>query len=188
MLVFVDGRKHVHEIINNIVKKILILSDFFPPCNLTPAERILSFAIYLKEFGYYPVVVTRNWEVLVSLPGYERVKTGIDVIHQKNDLYEIYYVPYKPTLKYRLYDKLVGTKFYIFYLISAFVYTVGEQFSSHFTSFLPLYKHCCAILKKDKDFAYLLVSGSPFHLFKFGYKINKQFGLKWIADYRDDWR
>ena len=33
----------------------------------------------------------------------------------------------------------------------------------------------------------LLISGNPFVQFKFGYDLNKQFGIKWIADYRDDW-
>lgn len=169
------------------MKKILILSDFFPPCNLTPAERILSFAEYLNEFGYYPVVVTRNWDIPLSQPNYEREKTGTEVIHIKNENYEVYYVPYRPTLRDRLFKKFYATPFYFIYLAVALIYSIGELYSSRFTSFIPLYKQCRDILKKQKDFSFLLVSGSPFHLFKFGYKIKKEFGLRWIADYRDDW-
>jgi len=33
----------------------------------------------------------------------------------------------------------------------------------------------------------MLISGGPFHLFKFGYLLKKEFGIKWVADYRDDW-
>ena len=163
------------------------MADYFPPCNLTPAERILSFAKYFKEFGYYPVIVTRNWDIPIAHPKDERMSTGTRVVHEKNENYEVYYVPYKSTLRDRVFNKFLGTNFYFLYLIIALVYSIGEYFSSHFTSFLPLYKQCRNILKTEKGFSYLLISGSPFHLFKFGYKLNKEFGIKWIADYRDDW-
>ena len=163
------------------------MADYFPPCNLTPAERILSFAKYFKEFGYYPVVVTRNWDIPIAHPKDERISTGTRVVHEKNENYEVYYVPYKSTLRDRSFNKFFGTNFYFFYLIIALVYSIGEYFSSHFTSFFPLYKQCRSLLKSDKGFSYLLVSASPFHLFKFGYKLKKEFGVNWIADYRDDW-
>ena len=169
------------------LKKVIILSDYFPPCNLTPAERIFSFACYLNEFGYYPIVVTRNWDIPILHSRDEHKRTGDRIIHEKKQNYEVYYLPFKPTLKNKLFEKFFGTKFYFLYLWIAFIYAIGENFSSLFTPYLPLYRLCKKLLLENKDIRYLIISGSPFHLFKFGYKMNKQFNIKWIADYRDDW-
>ena len=35
------------------MKKILIISYFFPPCNLTASQRVSSWAKYLNKSGYY---------------------------------------------------------------------------------------------------------------------------------------
>ena len=34
----------------------------------------------------------------------------------------------------------------------------------------------------------MIATGAPYLLFSFAYLLNKKFGIKWIADYRDDWR
>ena len=44
------------------MKKILIISYFFPPCNLTAAQRVYSLAKYLSKYGFYPTIVTRRWD------------------------------------------------------------------------------------------------------------------------------
>ena len=77
--------------------------------------------------------------------------------------------------------------FYFLYLFAAFIYTFIENFSSFFTPYLSLYKVCKKLLQDNNNISYLLISAGPFHLFKFGYKLNKKFNIKWIADYRDDW-
>ncbi|MFM7666825.1 MAG: glycosyl transferase family 1, partial [Bacteroidota bacterium] len=43
------------------MKKVLIISYFFPPCNLTASNRIAGWKKHLPEFGIYPIIVTRNW-------------------------------------------------------------------------------------------------------------------------------
>lgn len=169
------------------LKKILILSYYFPPCNLTASERVQAYALYLNEFGYYPVIVTRNWDIPIKHARDEHKKTGHEILVEKRDNYEVHYLPFKPNLKSKLFAKLTGTRWYFLYLMIAFIYNVGENFSSRFTPFLPLLNYCKKLLKADKDFSFLLISAGPFHLFKFGYLLNKEFSIKWIADYRDDW-
>ncbi len=169
------------------MKKIIILSYFFPPSNLTPSERVHSFAVHLNELGYYPIVVTRNWDIPIRHSRDEHKKSGTKIVHEKHEHYEVYYLPFKPDLKNRLFEKLYGKKFYFLYLLTSFVYGVGENFSSAFTPFRPLYRFCKKLFSENKDIKLLLISGSPFHLFKFGYKLNKEFGINWVADYRDDW-
>ena len=169
------------------MKKILILSYYFPPCNLTAAERVHSYALYLNEFGYYPIIVTRNWDIPIRQAKDEHKKTGSEILVDKHATYEVHYLPFKPNLKNRSFDKFTGTRWYFVYLIIAFLYNIGENISSRFTPFLPLLSHCKSLLKNDAGISLMLVSAGPFHLFKFGYILAKQFHVKWIADYRDDW-
>jgi hypothetical protein len=169
------------------LKQVLILANYFPPCNLTPSERIFSFASHLNEFGYYPIVVTRNWNVPIHHARDEYRKTGDQIVHEKNKNFEVYYVPFKPTLKDILFKKFYGTNFYFLYLFAALIYSFTENFSSFFTPYLSLYKVCKKVLQDNNNIPYLLISAGPFHLFKLGYKLHKKFNIKWIADYRDDW-
>ena len=48
------------------MKKILIISYFFPPCNLTPSQRTISWARLLHKHGYYPIVITRRWDTKIN--------------------------------------------------------------------------------------------------------------------------
>lgn len=169
------------------LKKILILSYYYPPCNLTPSERVQAMSVYLNKFGYYPVIVTRNWDIPFKYAVDEHKRSGEKVKHEKYDTHEVYYIPFRPNLKDKLFEKFCGTKWYFLYLIIAFFYNVLENVSSRFTPYLPLYKAAKEILRKGPGFSFLLVSGGPFHLFKFGYLLKKEFNIPWVADYRDDW-
>ena len=48
------------------MQKVLIISYFFPPCNLTASQRVVSWAKYLHKSGYYPIIITRKWEKHVT--------------------------------------------------------------------------------------------------------------------------
>ncbi|MEO7049095.1 MAG: glycosyltransferase [Ferruginibacter sp.] len=169
------------------MKKILVLSYYFAPCNLTPAERVYSFAKYFNDMGYYPVIVTRNWDIPINHARDEYKPTGNKIIHEKKDDFEVYYLPFRPGLKGRLFKKYYGTKYYFIYLFITFIYGIGENFSSAFTPFRSFYRHCNKLLSENNDIKLMLISGGPFHLFKFGYRLKKKYGIKWVADYRDDW-
>ena len=43
------------------MKRVLIISYFFPPGNFAGSYRIKAWADQLQKFGYYPIVVTRHW-------------------------------------------------------------------------------------------------------------------------------
>ncbi len=168
------------------MKKVLILSYYFSPANLTPSERVSSFAQGLKENGYEPIVVTRDWSHNVKKMGDAFLSSGSTIKEENNLGYKVYYVPYQSNLAQRMFKKFSGTKLYPLYLVMSFLYKIVENYTSFFTNLIPLYKQCEAILQKDK-IDLILISGAPFHLFKFGYKLNQKYKVPWIADYRDDW-
>lgn len=168
------------------MKKILIISYYFPPCSLTAAERVDSWAKNLHKFGFYPVIVTRKWENRLKTLKDISIPTSDGIVHEKNNKYEIYYMPYTGNLRDKIYNKFGEDKFSLirksltfFELFFQFYYTKALPFSN-------LYKQSKELLKKEK-FERLIISGNPFIQFKFGYLLNKKFNIKWIADYRDAW-
>src|ERR1700722_6727737 len=87
------------------MEKVLIISYFFPPCNLTASQRAQSWANYLSQFGYKPVVITRRWDHPISHLSDVSKETPPEVLHEDNGNYEVYYLPYRPNLRDRLYVK-----------------------------------------------------------------------------------
>ncbi|MGM0477957.1 MAG: hypothetical protein ACQERC_01955 [Bacteroidota bacterium] len=43
------------------MKKVLIISYFYPPANFVGAQRTAAWAKYLHECGYYPIIISRQW-------------------------------------------------------------------------------------------------------------------------------
>lgn len=171
------------------MKKTLILSYFFPPCNLTAAQRIGSWANYLSEFGYYPIVVTRNWTGK-EYTEQQRLESSGDAIRiEKNKNAEIHYLPYKATWRDRFFIK--SNLSYLYLYLSKTLTAFNLIFQNFFIRFIPfnnLYHHARELLINDKTIQVLIISGSPFEQFYFGYLLKKEFpNIKWIADYRDEW-
>lgn len=169
------------------MKKVLILSYYFPPGNMTASERIYSWAQHLNEHHIYPIIVTRSWEQVVKNSSDLFKSSGSKIEHKVYDNYEVYYLPYRSSLKDTALVHLFGTKWYPLYLILAFLSGIREIYSVWGSPLLPLYKFSKKILTSQKDIKLLIVSGNPFELFHFAYKLKKQFAIQWIADYRDDW-
>lgn len=168
-------------------KKILIISYYFPPCNLTASQRIKAWAKYLNEFGYHPIIVTRNWDLPIGSPIDVHKCSGSTIKHEKNDTYEVYYLPFKQSKRDSLITMKSKSRFLFYYQK---ILTFIELFSIHFYKNLRPYKnfHDQALkLIKTDNIKGVIISGAPFQLFKIGHLINKKFGLPWIADYRDDW-
>ena len=169
------------------MKKILIISYFFPPCSLTAAQRPLFWVKYLKDFGYYPIVVTRRWDHAIKKPEDVLKATGTEMIHEKKDGYEVYYMPYKASLRDKLFTKFSGTPFAFFSKPITLSYLIFQNFSLSFIPFRNLYDKAKELLEKDKELNKFVITGNPFEQYFFGYLLHKITGVSWLADYRDDW-
>ncbi|MEZ5045573.1 MAG: hypothetical protein R2831_01130 [Chitinophagaceae bacterium] len=169
------------------MKKVLIISYYFPPCNLTPSERIYSWAKYLKALGYYPIIVTRNWDI--EIKGFEdELKTsGTSPLHKVYDDYEVWYMPYKQSFKEYLYFKKSSSLIKLLYLLVSFKINFLQIFTNRFSNFYFLYRKAAQLIESDKGIKKIIVSAYPYLLFNYAYKLNKKYKIPWIADYRDDW-
>lgn len=169
------------------MKKVLILSYYFPPCNLTPSERIYSWAKYLHETGYYPIIVTRNWDFEIKGFSDELKSSGTDEKFEKFENYEVWYMPYKQSYKESLFTQKNKLPKKILYLVLSFIATISQIFTFRNSPLRPIYLKANELLQNDKKIDKILVSAYPYALFKFAYLLHKKFKIKWIADYRDDW-
>lgn len=170
------------------LKKVYILTYYFPPCNLTPSERIFSWAKYLKNGNYYPIIITRNWDIPVAnSTSTAFISSGNDIRIEKHDNYEVHYLPYHSSIKDNLFIKLDGTKFYVFYLLASFIFSIINVISFRLSPYAFFYNYLFKLLSQQTGKQKLIVSASPFELFGIAYKLSKKFPLQWIADYRDDW-
>lgn len=167
--------------------RLLICTLYFPPCTFTPANRTFSWAKYLMRFGIYPIVITRQWPASNIGDNYFERAEGTELIIEKHEDYEVHYVPFLGNYRTRAQEKkLKHTKTTFF----AKLFTAIEiLFRYFFTSLLPygnLFSYSIDYIKNnpvDK----ILISGSPFMLFKIGYIASKKYKIPWVADYRDGW-
>ena len=168
------------------MKKVIVISYFFTPCNLTASQRALGWAKYLKEFGYYPIIITRNWDLPIGKPEDAAISTGDKIVHEKNENYEVYYLPYKSSFRDKLYSKKSRTITFLRKGLTFFEMLLFN-FTTRVLPYRNIYTFTKKYLKENKDIDRLIITASPFPIFRFGYLLNRKFGIKWLADYRDDW-
>jgi glycosyltransferase involved in cell wall biosynthesis len=166
------------------LKRILIISYFFPPCNLTASQRVNSWAKYLHKSGFYPIIVTRKWEKHVTSFDDCHYPTSKEVLIENHDHYEVHYCPYSSNLR----DKLhVQKKLYYFKKFLSLIEIIFQNIWVKICPFNNFIAEAEKIIKSEKNIHSIIISGNPFIQFKFGYKLNKKHKIPWIADYRDAW-
>ena len=159
------------------MQKILIISYFFPPSNFTGAYRVYSWAKYLNQSGIYPIIISRRWDK----------ELGKELIHEKNENYELYSLPYKKNLRDRISEKKLPKIVKLFGKLLTLFEVITQNFSLEVVPFKNLYHHSAKLLEANPDIKLIVTSAKPFILFKFGHDLQKRFKIPWIADYRDDW-
>ena len=170
------------------MKKILVLSYFFPPCTQTASNRVLGIVSHLKGLGYHPIVVTREWDVPLSMPKDTLISSGTNIRHVENELYETYYLPYKSSFRDRIYIKSEKILFFRYFSkLLTFFMSFLELISNKFIPYSSLYTFSKQLIKNDSEIKCVFISANPYVLFKFGYLLNKTTKIPWIADYRDAW-
>jgi glycosyltransferase involved in cell wall biosynthesis len=165
------------------MQKVLIISYFFTPCKLVGAERTDYWAKNLHNYGYFPIILTRQWNKdQIEITDYV-ISNQID--HEVKINYEIYRLPYKRTLR----DILA--KFEHLTLIRKSLTFLESFLSNFFMNALPynnFYKKAESILENNPEISLIINSVAPFQALSITYQLKKKFPYKFfIADYRDEW-
>lgn len=171
------------------MKKVLILSYFFPPCNLTASGRISSWQQYLPLNGIYPIIITRNWTGSEKNDSDRLESSGTVEKHLKLNDSEVYYLPYKASRRDVAFVK--GQQSFFYKILSKILTFSNLWLQNIFVKTIPyynIYVKAKEVLRNDSTIQTLIISTNPFEQFYFGYLLKKEFpNLTWIADYRDDW-
>ena len=168
--------------------RVLIICNDFPPLNSIGARRPASWFQWFKKKGVEPVVVTKQWNANVEMPeDVLKNSSASETMHEQNEFGNIIRVPVKliPPEKLLLRYGISKKKLY-----RKFLTLIYKSFSFCFFSFdkhRQLYEEARKFLQQEKVDA-ILITGEPFVLFRYGYLLKKEFGIPWIADYRDGWK
>jgi glycosyltransferase involved in cell wall biosynthesis len=166
--------------------KVLILAYDFPPYTSVGGVRPSFWYEYFKDFGLYPIVVTRDWNIVSNDEmDYVRESKSKKVYHETTDRGLIIRAPYFPNLSNKLYLKFGQNRFKLLRKLFSAFDELG-QFPFMIGSKVNLYHAAKNYLKENKvDF--IIATGSPHILFKYASKLSNEFKIPWAADYRDPW-
>lgn len=172
------------------MKKVLIITYYWPPSGGAGVQRWLKFAKYLPEFGYEPIIYTpENPEFpVVDDSLLEDVPEGITVL--KQPIWEPYNW-YRQFLGQK--DKKIGAGFVsekkepgILHKIS--VWVRGNFFVPDARRFWikPSVNYLSKYLSENPVDA-VISTGPPHSMHLIALELKKRLGVKWIADFRDPW-
>ena len=168
------------------MKKLLILAYDFPPYVSVGGLRPYNWYRYLKEFGVEPIVVTRQWgNVHGNQLDYIAAGESDKTIVEQTAFGTILKTPYTPNFANRLLLKH-GEKKYALARKSVSAYYEFAQFLKPVGPKAELYRAAREYLQNNKVDA-IIATGDPFVLFSYASKLSEEFGIPWIADYRDTW-
>jgi len=172
------------------MKKILIITYYWPPSGGAGVQRWLKFSKYLPEFGYQPIVLT----VDDRMASYAQLDHSLlqeiapDIQVHKTKTFE----------PYNLYRKLSGKKEIPYGGFSnQKKVTFFERFSRLIRGnlFLPdprrgwnryALKKALELIKGE-GIEVVVTSGPPHSTHLIGKSIKEKTGTRWIADFRDPW-
>ena len=169
------------------MKKVLIITYYWPPSGGSGVQRWLKFAKYLPEYGWEPIVVTpENPDFEVKDHSLEKdISPGLKVI--KLPIWE----PYKIMQRFKKRgnqqsDILKGGKKGI--VNKAMLWLRGNLFIPDPRVFWvrPTVRELIRVIASE-NINTVITTGPPHSLHLIGQKLKQKTGVKWIADFRDTW-
>lgn len=168
------------------MKKVLILSYDFPPYVSVGGLRPYSWYISFKEFNFYPIIVTRQWDIkfgdhldYIAPSKYKNTKVV------KSKFGTQIQTPYFPNFANKILLKYGENKLkFLRKIISGFFEIT--QFFFEFGPKVQLYRSADQFLKNNEIEA-IIATAEPFVLFHYAALLSKKHNIPWIADYRDPW-
>lgn len=172
------------------MKKILIITYYWPPAGGAGVQRWLKMSKYLTDFNVEPIILTVDQESAsypVSDASFlDEVPEGIRVIRTKS---------FEPL---QIYSRLFGKKNVPY---SGFANVETESFVSRLSRwvrgnfFIPDARKgwnkyavkAANSLLQNEQIDTVITTGPPHSTHLIGLELKENFNLKWVADFRDPW-
>ncbi len=171
------------------MKKVLIITYYWPPSGGAGVQRWVKFSKYLQNFGYLPIVITVDAnDASYPITDYTLDKeiNNVNVIRTKT---------FEP---FTIYKKLLGKKEIPFAGFANETKPGNMEMFSRFVRgnfFIPdarkgWNKYVLPVARKlikEHNIKYLVTTSPPHSTQLIGLKLKKEYKLNWIADLRDPW-
>ena len=174
------------------MKKVLIITYYWPPSGGAGVQRWLKFVKYFRDFGWEPVIYTP-----------ENPEGPVEDYTLFNDIPKNIEVIKKPIKEpYRFYKKLTGKskdqKIQTAFLSeseskSSFLENLSVWIRGNFfipdarkSWIKPSVSYLSSYLQKN-DIDVIVTTGPPHSMHMIGYYLNKKLNIAWLADFRDPW-
>lgn len=174
------------------MKRVLIITYYWPPSGGGGVQRWLKFTKYLRDFGWEPVIYTpENPEIPVEdLSLFKDIPENLTII--KKSINEPYGLYKKLTGKSK--DQKIQTAFLSESAIkSSFMESLSVWVRGNFfipdarKSWInPSVKFLLSYLKEN-EIDTIVTTGPPHSMHMIGYELKKKLDLFWLADFRDPW-
>lgn len=167
------------------MKKILIITYYYPPCRGVPSYRPSSWAKDFHKHGFKPTIITRHWN------GKENVwedylqdnLTGINIKTDNNS--KTIRLPYSKSRYLKLAENKWMCNLGLNKLVHLFLAVSGnfQKELDGYTCFKSyLFKHL-----KSNDYKLVIVTSPPLSLVRLASKTEKKFSIPFIVDFQDSW-
>ena len=172
------------------MKKVLIITYYWPPAGGPGVQRWLKFVKYLRDFDIEPVVyVPENPSYPIIDKSFEaEVPEGIKIIRKK--IFEPYSIAglFSKKETETISSGIISKEENQSVLQKAMLYIRGNYFIPDARKFWvkPSVKALSEELKKG-NYDAIITTGPPHSLHLIGQKLKEETGIKWIADFRDPW-
>lgn len=171
------------------MKKVLVITYYWPPAGGPGVQRWLKFVKYLKDFGIEPVVYTpQNPTYPIIDDSFNNdVPDDIKVIRQK--IFEPYrFASFFSKKKTKTISRGIISGKRQSLIEKLMLWVRGNFFIPDARIFWvkPSVKFLCAYLEQEK-IGTIITTGPPHSLHLIGLKLKKKTGVEWIADFRDPW-
>ena len=166
--------------------KVVIICHDFPPLKCVAAFRPQYWMQNLHQYGIYPVVFTRNWPENIGNHRDKFHKHALPNFHTKESQWELFKISTRYTLRSKLISKYGFEKYSLFRRFLTLIDWFKEHFTMTSDEYAPMFHSIEDYLKINKVDV-IIVSGGPFHFYKYGWYFHKKYGIPWLPDYRDEW-
>ena len=173
------------------MKKVLIITYYWPPCGGIGVLRCLKFAKYLRQFGWEPVIFTADNAHYPSIDhsNDKDIPEGITVLRQK--IWEPYHI-YKFITGQKA-DANVNNVFYASEKKPGMLHNLSVWIRSNFFIpdarslwIKPSVKFLLNYLEENPVDA-IISNGPPHSNTRIATLIKKATGIPWLADFQDPW-
>lgn len=170
------------------MKKVLLISYYWPPAGGAGVQRPLKFVKYLREFGWEPIVYTcetKDLQVKTDESLLNDIPAGIQILKKK--IWEPYNLFFKINKNkaepngFKSFQKKTLLSKILLYIRSNLFFPDAKMFWIY-----PSYWYLKKIIK-DQKIDVIISTGPPHTTHIIALKLKKATGVNWIADFRDPW-